>query len=237
MKDFNKMEQSNDSSASQWEMTPAEIAEMKEEQSRRELAEVKVSGRFNRTEKIGLHESINAGETSKDRLDRAREQVNFWSREKDIEDRREYWTKEFKQRQDFHREIDQREKTSTLQKLKSEAEYNLSRRSIFQKGWDFITSGFSASKVADKYYKKYDDYLNQEYSDEVSKNIITGFNESIDRIEEQANRDISELNEWVIDEARINNNRRMRPDFTIENTSDYLAVKKSIRRNRKKNQK
>lgn len=38
MKDFNKIEQSNDSSASQWEMTPAEIAEIEGVGGGREVA-------------------------------------------------------------------------------------------------------------------------------------------------------------------------------------------------------
>lgn len=273
MKDFNKIEQFNDSSTSQWEMTPAEIVEMKEEQSRRELAETKLNyndilrAQYNTFgENSGLHESISNGETSKDRLERTRKEMDYWGRKEKIESSLDSKVSDYSERKQFIKDV---EDSKILGALRHDADEKFYNRGFFRKGWDFVTSGFSKEKVRDKYYKKYNDQLAM--SDHINPNYIRNFDyagyselddsgmnidqyieevnnrikdqtswydDQINKETERANRDISDMKRWSV-QGTINKNRRMPSDFRSWGYGelDSVTVKKSIRRNQKKNQK
>lgn len=155
MKDFNKIEQSNDSSASQWEMTPAEIAEMKEEQGRRELWEHinafeqsddydRAKSNFN-TRKFIMDTEMRSPKKAQDRLEELYWDANIKSKEYELKSenrKREQRLKEERERNN--------ETIAIVMRKKEELQY--ANRGKIKKLTDWIKHGFSEDKVKDSYF-------------------------------------------------------------------------------------
>ena len=163
MKNFDNLNQNEDSSGNQWELSPEELAEIKKEQGRRELEErtkdVESSATYEQaaknhdTKSYRVHEKINKLETSKDRLKSYYDQYgkDFDSELTLVEGK----YLEAVEKNDQGREL--LERTYSVHAAKSIYAEDLARyreRGVAKKIYDWVKNGFNSKRVKDSYLKE-----------------------------------------------------------------------------------
>ena len=162
MKNFNSLNQNEDSSGNQWELSPEELAEIKKEQSRRELSarvkEIEGSDEYRRavensdSKNYRMHEKVNESKTSEERL-------------------KDYYLRHDSQRYDKYaaEEIQARKDVESVERLYEaikKSNYNViakamrtkeseqyHKRGGVKKFVDWVRCGFSSKRVEKKYFE------------------------------------------------------------------------------------
>ena len=162
MKNFNSLNQNEDSSGNQWELSPEELAEIKKEQSRRELSarvkEIEGSDEYRRavensdSKNYRMHEKVNESKTSKERL------KDYYLRH-DSQRYDEYAAEEIQARKDvesvewLYEAIKKTNYNHIAKAMRVKESEQYRKRGGVKKFVDWVRCGFSSKRVEKKYFE------------------------------------------------------------------------------------
>ena len=170
MKNFNSLNQNEDSSGNQWELSPEELAEIKKEQSRRELSarvkEIEGSDEYRRavensdSKNYRMHEKVNESKTSKERL-----KDYYYRHDPDLQKNYEAEKKEhLKNIESLNQSYEFRKRRNNVaiaknMYIKDLVLYN--KRGSVKKIFDWVKNGFSSKRVKDSYLKESMEFMKE----------------------------------------------------------------------------
>ena len=170
MKNFNSLNQNEDSSGNQWELSPEELAEIKEEQSRRELSarvkEIEGSDEYRRavensdSKNYRMHEKVNESKTSKERL-----KDYYYRHDPDLQKNYEAKKKEhLKNIESVNQSYEFGKRWYNVAIAKNMYKKDLllyNKRGSVKKIFDWVKNGFSSKRVKDSYLNKSIDFMKE----------------------------------------------------------------------------
>lgn len=212
MKNFNSLNQNEDSSGNQWELSPEELAEIKKEQGSRELIarvkEFEGSDEYRRaventdSKNYRGHEKINESKTSKERL-----KDYYYRHDPDLQKNYEAKKKEhLKNIESLNQSYEFGKRWYNVGIAKNMYKKDLllyNERGSVKKIFDWVKNGFSSKRVKDSYLKESMEFMKENNISVEDEDFINAYFPSSYK-EDELNEAINTYRESLAKNEEIN---------------------------------